>query len=155
MPRLSDAERNQSIGMLSNSSINHVAAFFNTSRKTIRLLHRRMQQTGTVKDRARTGRPKKTTDADDTEEFVYFTSDRGVAQQVKQRHVRRTFPIAISRQTVGRRLKTYGLLCRRPVRRTRLTQRHIPARLNWARAHRRWTLRQWETCFFRRIALPP
>ena len=27
MPRLSDAERNQEIGMLHNSSINHVAAF--------------------------------------------------------------------------------------------------------------------------------
>ena len=102
MPRLSDArlsERNQAIGMLRNSSINHIAAFVNTSRKTIRLLHRRMQQTGTVKDRARTGRPKMTTDADDRRMRLLHLRQRFRSAS----ETARTF--SISRQTVGRRLK--------------------------------------------------
>ena len=64
MPRLGDAQINQEICMLQNSSVSYVAKFFNTSRKTIRLLHRRMAQTGTVKDRPRGVRPMATKPSD-------------------------------------------------------------------------------------------
>ena len=61
MPRLSESDRNQAIGMpRGNVSVAHIARTFNTSRKTIRLLRARLAATGTVKDRPRTGRPKKT-----------------------------------------------------------------------------------------------
>ena len=60
----------------------------------------------------------------------------------------RPFRIPISRQTVMRRLRAYGLKCLRPVRRPILTQTKYKAMLNWAQAHRRWPLRMWEDIVF-------
>ena len=144
MSRLSETERNEAIGMLRNCTINHVAAFFNTSRKTIRFLQRRANQTGTVKDRPRGGRPPKTTNAENRQIRLAHLRDRFKSASETARNFRRP----ISRQTVTRRLGTYGLKCRRPVKRAVLTARHRQARMNWARLHRRWTLRMWEDVIF-------
>ena len=144
MPRLTERERNEAIGMLRNCTINHVAAFFNTSRKTIRFLQRRANQTGTVKDRPRVGRPRVTTNADDR--AIRLSQLRNRFKSASE--TARTFRVQISRQTVPRRLGAHGLECRRPVKRAYLTARHRQARFNWARIHRRWTLRMWEGVVF-------
>ena len=65
MPRLTEEQRNQAVGMLINTSVSNVARFFNTSRKTIRQLNNRFITTGSVKDRPRSGQPRKTTPAVD------------------------------------------------------------------------------------------
>ena len=143
MPRLTDAQRNQAIGMLHNCSVSYVARFFNTSRKTINLL-RKMSQTGTVKDRPHGGRPMATTPGDDRN--IRLAHLRNRFRTVSE--TARTFRIQISRQTVMRRLRTDGLRCRRPARRPVLTVRHRQRRVHWARAHRRWTLRMWEDVIF-------
>ena len=144
MPRLSEAERNEAIGMLRNCTINHVAAYFNTSRKTIRFLQRRANQTGTVKDRPRVGRPRKTTNGDDRAMQISHLRNRFKTAS----ETARNFRVPISRQTVSRRLSAYGLKSRRPVKRAYLTARHRQARFNWARIHRRWTLRMWQDVVF-------
>ena len=144
MPRLSDEERNPAIGILWNSSINDVATFFNTSRKTICLLQQRVVQTGTVKDRPRGGRPPVTLAADNRQ--ITLAHLRNWFKSASE--TARTFRISISRQTVMRRLRASVLKCRRPVRRAFLTARHRQARLNWAQAHRRWTLRMWQDIVF-------
>ena len=65
MPRFSEAERNQAIGMLRVCSDSEVARHFNVSRKTVRKLKQRMQVSGTVADRPRSGRPRKTSGIED------------------------------------------------------------------------------------------
>ena len=65
MPRLTDPQRNQAIGMLRSMSVNEVAQFFNCHRTTISKLKSREQRTGSVKDMPRTGRPRVTSAADD------------------------------------------------------------------------------------------
>ena len=144
MPRLSYAERYEAIGMLRNSPVSVVAAHFNTTRRTIQLLQARMNQTGTVTDRPRTGRPKITTAADDRGIRTLHLRDRFRTAS----HTARTFHGQISQYTVRRRLRAYGIFCRRPVRRLNLGPHHFQARLNWARLHRRWTVRQWENVIF-------
>ena len=146
MPRLSEAERNQAIGMLRVSTDSDVARYFNVSRKTIRHLKQCMRLRGIVADRPRTGRPRKTTIAED--------------RNIRTRHLRNRFMSAahsartflgnqtISRYTVRRRLQAQGIICRRPVKRLRLTARHMRDRFNWSMLHRRWTLHQWGTVIF-------
>ena len=104
MPRLSYAERYEAIGMLRNSPVSVVAAHFNTTRRTIQLLQARMNQTGTVTDRPRTGRPKITTAADDRRIRTLHLRDRFRTAS----HTARTFHGQISRYTVRRRLRAYG-----------------------------------------------
>ena len=59
MGRLTEAQRNQAIGMLRFEIISQVAKFFNCSKSTISRLADRFAQTGTVKDRPRPGQQKK------------------------------------------------------------------------------------------------
>ena len=54
----------------------------------------------------------------------------------------------ISEKTVSRRLKSVGLLCRRPAKKSRLIDRHKRARLDYATRYRRYTQRQWSNVIF-------
>ena len=58
------------------------------------------------------------------------------------------FSRPIHRDTVHNRLRNVGLRCRRPNRGPFLTDRHKQARLRWARAHHRFTQRQWRMVLF-------
>ena len=54
----------------------------------------------------------------------------------------------MSKQTVRNRLHSMGLKSRRARRKPLLTDEHKRNRLRWARAHRRWRLRDWRRCMF-------
>ena len=45
-------------------------------------------------------------------------------------------------------MKSFGIRCRRPVKKFGLTGWHRARRLNWATTYRRWTLRQWSDVIF-------
>ena len=77
MPRLTEDQRNQVIGMLINSSVNEVAQQVNVSRQTIHAIKVNIRQTGTVKNRQRSGRPVVTNAVDN--------------RQIMLRHVRNRF----------------------------------------------------------------
>ena len=142
MPRLTEAQRNQVVGMLINSSVNEVAQQFNVSRQTIHAIKLKQRQFNSVKDRPGRGRHPVTNAAEN--------------RQIMLRHVRNRFlPAAktanhfnISSQTVLRRLASFGLKARRPAKRSGLTNQHKARRLAWATTHRRWTLQQWENVVF-------
>ena len=144
MPRLTAEQRNQAVGMLINTSVSNVARFFNTSRKTIRQLNNRFITTGSVKDRPRSGQPRKTTHADDRRIRTLHLRDRFRTAS----YTARNSHVPISRHTIRRRLKTYGIICRRAAKRLNLKPEHIQARLNWTLHYRRWVLRQWEQVIF-------
>ena len=59
MRRLTEAQRNQAIGMLRFESISQVAKFFQCSKSTISRLADRFGQTGTIKNRPRPEQQKK------------------------------------------------------------------------------------------------
>ena len=144
MPRLTDTQRNQAIGMLRSMSVNEVAQFFNCHRTTISKLKSRVQRTGSVKDMPRTGRPRVTSAADDR--LIQTTHLRNRFKTASS--TAREWPGDLSRKTVSRRLKAVGLLCRRPAKKSRLIDRHKRARLTWATRYRRYTQRQWSDVVF-------
>jgi len=91
MPRLSENERNQALGMLMvGATKQHVANAFGCSVSTVTRLAQRVQATGSVRDRPRLGQPRVTTRRQD--------------QQMRVNHLRNRFQTAIqtSGQTVGR-----------------------------------------------------
>ena len=142
MPRLNEAERNQILGMLINSRLKDVCERFNVSKQAVINLKNKVQQTGSVKDRQRSGRPKVTNEVDDRRIYLNHLRNRFLTAADTGRN------LEISRQTVVRRLKNNGLKSRRPVRRPVLTDINKRLRLTWATAHKRWTLRQWEDVIF-------
>jgi hypothetical protein len=102
---------------------------------------RKHTQTNNVKDLARSGRPRVTSDRED---------------RALQRLVRRmpfaTSPVlkqhwlpsrSLPTRTVRNRLKSAGLNSRRVIKRPLLLDRHRRSRLAWCLARRGWNLRTW------------
>ncbi len=144
MPRLSEAQRNQAIGMLrAGTTPVAVSRFFGCTRATIFALSGVCSRHGTVIDRRRTGRPRATTLRDDRAIHFYV---RGFCLR-QSRHVGiYTF---LGRR-IRNRLRPQALPVRayRPYTGSIITHRHRRARLQWARRHRHWRRRDWNTMLF-------
>ena len=56
--------------------------------------------------------------------------------------------VRISKQTVRNRLHEFGLSARRRAVRVPLTRKHVQDRLDFARTHVRWTIRDWTPVLF-------
>ena len=93
---------------------------------------------------SRSGRPRVTSAADDRRIVTTHLRDRfkTVASTARE------WNNDISEKTVSRRLKSVGLLCRRPAKKSRLIDRHKRARLDYATRYRRYTQRQWSNVIF-------
>ena len=137
MPRLTKEQRHEAIGMLRALPVTSVARFFNVHKITIHRLVQKVRNNGPVSDRQRSGRPRKTSDAED--------------RHIRTAHLRNRFKMSsrdwrgsnqISRFSVARRLHVNGIKNRRPCKKKFLTPRHKIARLDFAR---RYVSIQWST----------
>ena len=141
--KLTDAERWQAVGMVrSGLSYRQAAERFNVSHSVIVRLLQRLDETGDVKERQRTGRPVKTTPREDR-----LLKRLARQDPFKTANILRNNWIVngrISRRTVNRRLNNARLRARRPIKRPQLTLRHKAARLQWARDHMGWNVRSWQ-----------
>ena len=145
MPRLSENERNQAIGMLAGGmSARVVARRFGCCRKTIDRLAARYQQTGAVHDRQRPGRPRVTTARADRFITLTHLRQRQLAATVTARQY------GVSGQTIRNRLRRNAqpIRARRPYTGQIMTQRHRAARLLWARRHLNWRRADWNRVLF-------
>ena len=113
MPRLSLEERSRAIGHLqAGQSVTRVSRIFDVTRRTIYALWRRFQNTQTVQDHPRAGRPRITTQGEDRFIRTLHLRNRFRTAIETARH----FPgNEISRHTVRRRLAERGILARRPL----------------------------------------
>ena len=134
-------ERAEAIVMLrTGMPLNDTATHFTFCKKTIQRMAHRYNLTGEVKDRARSGRPRKTTQAEDRRIRTAHLRERTRTASKTAREWMGNNPI--TRFIVRRRLKSFGKSCRRLVKKFGLTGWHRTRRLNWARTYRRWPLRQ-------------
>ncbi|XP_008558725.3 transposable element Tcb1 transposase [Microplitis demolitor] len=104
----------------------------------------RKQETGKNEDRKRSGRPKSTTNQEDN--FIRVLSKRNrrlTAPQITAA-LNDTRETPISTTTVKRRLLSAGLRRCVAAKKPKLTNRHKKNRLEWAKAHKNWTIEQWE-----------
>ena len=152
MVRLSNLERARALGVLQGGqTVAEVAIRFNVSRSTIKRLRHRFRDTGDVKDRPRSGRPRVTTVRQ--ERYIETTAARArfiTANQIENdvRNAARPAARPISHQTIRNRLHAAGLRARKPAKRPKMTAAHRAARLRWAREHVRWNRQQWANVMF-------
>ena len=106
----------------------------------------RMQATGTVNDRPRSGRPRITNAAEDRHIRTMHLRDRFKSASQTSREFR--IGRRVSRNTVVRRLRAGGIVSRKPVQRILLRPRHCRARLQWAQLHQRWIAGRWDNVIF-------
>ena len=143
MPRLSSQDRGIAVGLLqAHVSAREVARRLGCSHVTVLRLLERHQETNSVADRPRAGRPRVTTHIQD-QQMV-----ENQEQHPFEPAVRTALAVSVSPQTVRRRLHDAGLRARRPYIGPVLTQQHRQRRLLWARRCVRYTRRQWSTVAF-------
>lgn len=149
MARLSNAQRAEAIGMLRAGLCKRaVARHFNCHHTTIVRLQQRVNQTGTVADRPRSGQPRVTSRRQDANIINQHRRNPFRPASVTARVTRGLHGRNIHSRTVNRRLRTVGLVCRRPYKGPVLRPHHEVARLNWANRYRRYTRRQWGSVIF-------
>ncbi|GFV14935.1 exocyst complex component 3 [Trichonephila clavipes] len=90
-----------------------------------------------------TGRPRVTTPNEDRYLAVTAKRNRWSIASDLSRQLSSATGMAVSRQTVYRRLGHIGLYARRPVRCVPFTTIHCHLRLTWSREHALWTPQQW------------
>lgn len=150
MPRrkLTTAEANRAIGMLqAGSNQSEVARMFQVSNSVISRLKSRFENTGDVSERPRTGRPRKTTGAQDR--FITLSVRREPLSTCRQivHRVIETHGIQICKETVRTRLASVNLKSRRLLRRVPLTRNDMAARLAWATERLNWG-EEWRNVLF-------
>ena len=140
--RLSNEQRARALGMLeagTNQTV--VAVTFGLHKSTISRLLQRYRTT-------RSGRPRVTTLRQDrTIQLIHLRNRFKTATATAREIPGRNRPV-LSRDTVLRRLRGFGIRCRRPYVGTPLTAVNRCRRLQWANRHRKIILRQWRNTLF-------
>ena len=117
MPRLSNDERNQALGMVRcGRSVRQIARAMNCHPSTISRLLQRLEETGSVKDRPRPGQPRKTSNADDRSINLRMLRNRTVTAKRLQQDLRQERQVRVSTDTIRRRLRSSGFRAFRPYR---------------------------------------
>lgn len=150
MPRrkLTSAEANRAIGLLQGGQRqSDVATFFQVSQSVISRLFNRFQETGSVEERPRIGRPSITTPAEDRYVTISARREPLSTCRMLSRRLAEATGTAISAETVRRRLWDVNLRSRRLFRGVPLTREHRRQRLEWARERVNWT-EEWKLVLF-------
>ena len=148
--RLSDFEKGEIFAMYShNYSTSEIAAWIKCSWSTVDRWIKRWQKEGNFDTKAVTGRPRKTLPGEDrlikilslqdpnltaVDIAPYITDDPGDDGKGKSK---------VTAETIRRRLRSYGLFARRRWKKPLLSKQNKKARLQWAQAHKDWTVEDW------------
>ena len=151
MPRLAEASRERAIGMLDAGwTLRNVARAFGCCERTIRRLRQRVADTGSTKDRPRSGRPRVTSERTDrriVREHIVdpFRSATATAAAPPGMNNAR-----ISYRTVIRRLRERDIRPHRAYVGVELTANRRANRLAWGRNHSngQWRQGQWRRVVF-------
>ena len=111
-------------------------------------LRQRFQATGSVQDRPRSGRPRKTTAREDRYIARLATATRSTTASCIRQQLRTTRNINVCTQTARNRLHAVHLRSRRPAVRPRLSAAHRASCNTWCRRHVTRTRRQWSHVIF-------
>ena len=148
-PGLSINDRNIALGLLeAGMRAADVAGRFGCNERTIYRLQAHFRQTGSAKDRPRSGRPRKKTPHEDRYLVMSSRRNRFMAASKLTEHLRHATGTRITVYTARNRLRAARLHSRRPYKGIQLTGRHRTTHVNWARQHSGWARRQWSRVVF-------
>ncbi len=151
MPRLSEDQRLQAIGMLIvGRSQGEVAGIFQVNRSTIHRLRVRFQATGSTRDRQRPGQPRVTTPGQDRIIRIIHLRDRfrSTVQTARETPGRNNQRICTA--TVRRRLREHGIRAHRAYVGPVLNDLRRRNRRKWAinHTHPQWPRVTWNRVVF-------
>ena len=140
--RMPEARRWQIIGMhTTGTSFKAIGRQMGCHYTVVSRLVRKHTQTNNVKDLPRSGRPRVTSDRDDSAlQRLVRQMPFATSPVLKQHWLPNIF---LSTRTVRNRLKSAGLKSRGVIKRPLLADRHRRTRLAWCLARRGWNLRTW------------
>ena len=124
-----------------------VAGQFNVTQSVISRLRNRYNQTGTVQERQRSGRPRCTTAREDRYLGLIARRQRFQSAIRLNADFRQAIGRRVSTQTIRNRFHAPNLRACRPTVRPILTRQHRIARQYWAMDHANWQLRHWTPVF--------
>ena len=142
MTRLNPATRNIAIGRLqAGESQNEVARTLNVNQSTIPRLWNIFQQTGSMNDRQRSGRPRIITPGQDRYIRVFLLRIEPLPHQQLQ-------PEYLDCEESAHWLRQHGIRPRRPYFGAVLTPLHRRERVRWCNRLRGWSFRNWRRIWF-------
>lgn len=124
-------------------SVRNIAKAVGVSIKGVHATIKRYKDTREYKDRQRTGRPRATTSAEDQSIVLISKRNRRLTAPEVRSQFNSNRNRSVSVTTVKRRLRAAGLMGRVAVRKPLLRQQNRRKRLQWAKAHKNWTLEDW------------
>ena len=113
--------------------------------ETVYCIKKRLGETGSVADRPRSGRPKKTSVREDRALVRYSLSDRRLTSPELRQRMELELGVTISSSTIRKRLNSNGLRGCVAVKKPLLRPANVNGRLEFARRHKNWTVQQWDT----------
>ncbi len=124
-------------------SVKEIAERTGADRRTVQRVCKRVKETGTFKEKHRSGRPalldaRKRRIIARILQRIDTKNAEAVRKEAKTHH-----NIEVSRDTISRALKTMGYIARVKFKKPRLTVKQKKARLNWARKYASWTSDDW------------
>lgn len=125
-----------------------VARRLGVSRRAIRNVWERYQETGSVARRPGTGRVRATTAQEDRYIRLTARRERTITARHLQNRLRQSTGTRVSDQTIRNRLHEDGQRSRARVIQLKLTRAHRAARLRFAREHADWTMDNWRNVLF-------
>ena len=140
-------EKRQSAITLRNEgqSLRKIARTLQLSVTAVAKTVKQFEQTGTLEDRKRSGRPRVTSKSDN--KFIRVTSlrNRRLTAPEIQAQLNATRSTDVSTSTVQRRLRDAGLKGRIAAKKPLLRVINRKKRLAWAKKHRNWTSEEWKS----------
>lgn len=147
MNRLSVDQLNQAMGMLQlGETLRAVSARFAVPHQVIMRARNRLRETGTVARRHGGGRLRATSEREDRYIVISSRRNTSLSATALQNRLFLATGIRVSGQTVRNRLHSSGLRSRVRCRVPALTAEHKRRRMQWALAHRHWSVEDWGKC---------
>ena len=134
----------------SGMSARTIAKMFGRSNSCVSRILKRFRDCGTLENNSRSGRPRKVTDRDQRSLGKIVRDDRRqtLSEITSNVNVGKDGTSVCAKRTVQRHLHHVGYSCR-TVRKTMVVREaNRRLRLQWCRAKRHWTLRQWKDILF-------
>ena len=113
-------------------------------RKTVRRICKRVKETGSFKDKPRTGRPPKLNERDRRQITRILRKNPVKNAEAVRKEALSSLKLKVSRNTIARVLKDAGYAARVMKKKPLLTKKHKQKRLAWAKEHETWTIDEWK-----------
>lgn len=141
---LTEVERGQIVVLEKQGlSVSAIARQVKCARSTVRMTIKRYKESGSLTNKPKTGRKRKTTSRDERVLERMSLRDRKKGSKQLSSELFRLHNVAISPRTVRRRLCELNLGGYKARHKPRLSPQQKKKRLLWAKSHRDWTIENW------------